>query len=364
MKEIMIDGPIGSQVTAREIVEEFRQARGEEVLVRINSEGGSVLEGEAILTAIRQHDEKVYGQIDGYAFSMAGIIALALREEEGQGGLTMPENGFLMLHEVRVGAGGTVEDLERMLAQIKAMNAAMAAKVANAFSITEAEAAKRLKDEIWMNGAEALEAGIVSSLNPAEAMAAQFDVSNFSNMPKEFLREVQVGTPAKDKADQPTNQNNKPTMKLFKLFQNHNEVEPSLEVAEIGPDDLGAELAEAQKSLDEAVATHNAQLIARDEKHAQALQNALSEQEAELSAKHAEELAKKDEAIAVANNSAEEKANEILAQAGHSPVETTEPEERSIKEQYLALNPGEDRAKFRKEHAEELKDAFGSGALK
>ena len=362
MKEIMIHGPIGSQVTAREVVEQFRQARGEEVLVRINSEGGSVLEGEAILTAIRQHDEKVYGQIDGYAFSMAGIIALALREEEGQGGLTMPENGFLMLHEVRVGAGGTVEDLERMLAQIKAMNSAIAAKVASAFSISEAEAAKRLKDEIWMNGAEALEAGIVSSLNPAEAMAAQFDVSSFTNMPKEFLAEVQVGKPTEDKADQPTNEN-KTTMKLFKLW-NNDKAEPSLELAEIGPDDLGAELAEAQKSLDELVATHSAQLIARDEKHAQALQNALSEQEAELSAKHAEELAKKDEAIEAANNSSEEKANEILAQAGHSPVETTEPEERSIKEQYLALNPGEDRAKFRKEHAEELKDAFGSGALK
>ena len=361
MKEIMIDGPIGSQVTAREVVEQFREARGEEVLVRINSEGGSVLEGEAILTAIRQHDEKVYGQIDGYAFSMAGIIALALREEEGQGGLTMPENGFLMLHEVRVGAGGTVEDLERMLAQIKSMNASIAAKVASAFNISEEEAAKRLKDEIWMNGAEALEAGIVSSLNPAEAMAAQFDVSSFTNTPKEFLRVVQVGKPTDNETDQPSNKET--TMKLFKLFQN-NEIEPSLEFAEIGPDDLGAELAEAQKSLDEAVATHSAQLIARDEKHAEALQNALAEQEAELSAKHAEELAKKDEAIEAANNSSEEKANEILAQAGHSPVETTEPEEKSIKEQYLALSPGDDRAKFRSEHAEELKDAFGSGALK
>jgi len=361
MKEIMIYGPIGSQVTAKEIVQQFQHARGEEVLLRINSEGGSVLEGEAILNSIRQHDKKVYGQVDGYAFSMAGVIALSLREEEGQGGLTMPENGYLMLHEVRVGAGGTVEDLERMLAQVKAMNAAIAAKVASAFNITEEEAAKRLKDEIWMNGAEALEAGIVSSLNPAEAMAAQFDVSTFTNLPKEFLRVVKVGKPTEDETDQPSNKET--TMKLFKLFQN-DEVEPSLEFAEIGPDDLGAELAEAQKSLDEAVATHSAQLIARDEKHAEALQNALAEQEAELCAKHAEELAKKDEAIEAAKNSSEEKANEILAQAGHSPVETTEPEEKSIKEQYLALSPGDDRAKFRKEHAEELKDAFGSGVLK
>ena len=356
MKEIMIYGPIGSQVTAREVVQEFQEARGEDVLVRIHSEGGSVLEGEAILNAIRQHEGgTVFGQIDGMAFSMAGIIALELREN-----LTMPTDGWIMLHDVRVGAGGTADDLERMLAQVKTMNASIAAKVSEALNISEAEAAQRLKDEIWMSGAEALEAGLVTSLNPAEALAAQFDAAAFSNIPNKFLRAIRDRVPAEPDASTP----NKPEMKLFKLFQNDKVETPTLEVAEIGPEDLGAELAEAQKTLDETVATHSAELIARDVKHAEALQNALSEQEAELTAKHAEELAKKDEAIEAASNSSEEKANEILAQAGHSPVETTEPEEKTIREQYLALKPGEARAKFRAEHAEELSKEFGSGALR
>lgn len=356
MKEIMIYGPIGSQVTAREVVQEFQEARGEDVLVRIHSEGGSVLEGEAILNAIRQHEGgTVFGQIDGMAFSMAGIIALELREN-----LTMPADGWIMLHDVRVGAGGTADDLERMLAQVKTMNASIAAKVSEALNISEAEAAQRLKDEIWMSGADALEAGLVTSLNPAEALAAQFDADTFSNIPNEFLRAIRDRVPVEPDASTP----NKPEMKLFKLFQNDKVETPTLEVAEIGPEDLGAELAEAQKTLDETVATHSAELIARDVKHAEALKNALSEQEAELTAKHAEELAKKDEAIEAASNSSEEKANEILAQAGHSPVETTEPEEKTIKEQYLALKPGEARAKFRAEHAEELSKEFGSGALR
>ena len=357
MKEIMIYGPIGSQVTAREVVQEFQEARGEDVLVRIHSEGGSVLEGEAILNAIRQHEGgTVFGQIDGMAFSMAGIIALELREN-----LTMPTDGWIMLHDVRVGAGGTADDLERMLAQVKTMNASIAAKVSEALNISEAEAAQRLKDEIWMSGSDALEAGLVTSLNPAEALAAQFDAAAFSNIPNEFLRAIRDRVPAEPDASTP----NKPEMKLFKLFHTNDKVEtPTLEVAEIGPEDLGAELAEAQKTLDETVATHSAELIARDVKHAEALQNALSEQEAELTAKHAEELAKKDEAIEAASNSSEEKANEILAQAGHSPVETTEPEEKTIREQYLALKPGEARAKFRAEHAEELSKEFGSGALR
>ena len=44
-------------------------------------------------------------------------------------------------------------------------------------------------------------------------------------------------------------------MKLFKLFKTESET-PSLELAEVGPEDMGAELANLQKDLDEAKATH------------------------------------------------------------------------------------------------------------
>ena len=356
MKEILIYGPIGSSVTARDVVRQFQEARGEDVLLRIHSEGGSVLEGEAILNAIRQHDATVFGQIDGMAFSFAAVIALEIGSEK----LTMPEDGWIMLHDVRVGAGGSEQDLERMLVQVKAMNASIATKVSNALGISEEDAAAKLKDEIWMNGQEALAAGLVSAITPAEALAAQFWSDQWQNVPIEFLRATRNPVPNEADASTP----NKPEMKLFKLFQNDKVETPSLELAEIGPEDLGSELAEAQKNLDETVATHAAALIVRDEKHAEAMQNALDEQRAAFEAKHAEALEEKDAAIEAAENSSEKQANEILAQAGHSPVETTEPEEKTIKEQYLALRPGDDRQKFRQEHKEELKEAFGPGVLR
>tara|TARA_R100000963_G_C4644705_1_gene108638 strand:- start:2797 stop:3867 length:1071 start_codon:yes stop_codon:yes gene_type:complete len=356
MKEILIYGPIGSSVTARDVVRQFQEARGDDVLLRIHSEGGSVLEGEAILNAIRQHDATVFGQIDGMAFSMAAIIALEVRDN-----LTMPEDGWIMLHDVRAGgAGGTEQDLERALVQVKAMNASIATKVSNALGISEEDAAAKLKDEIWMNGQEALAAGLVSAITPAEALAAQYWSDEWQNVPIQFLRSTR--NPVPNEADAESTPS-KPEMKLFKLFHN-DKVEPSLELAEIGPEDLGAELAEAQKNLDEANASNIAALVARDETHALALTNALDEQRAEIEAKHAEAIAEKDAAIEAAENSSEKQANEILAQAGHSPVETVEPEEKTVKEQYLDLKPGEERQKFRNEHREELKDAFGSGVLR
>jgi len=360
MKEILIYGAIGQGTTARDVVRQFQEAKGEDVLVRIHSEGGSVLEGEAILNAIRVHDGTVFGQIDGAAFSMAAVIALELRE---LGGLTMPENGYIMWHEVRNYAGGSEEDLERQLVQIRAMNASIAGKLAEAMNITAEDAAERLKEEIWMNGIEALAAGLVTAITPAEALAAHVPPGEFKNVPKQFSESYP-----------PTN-NEESTMKLFKLFANDKIEAPSLELAEIGPEDLGSELAEAQKTLDETVATHAATLIARDEKHATeltgrdeknalALTNALDEQRKELEAKHADAIGEKDAAIEVAKNSSEKQANEILAQAGHSPMETTEPDEKSVKEQYLAMKPGDDRQKFRQENKDELKEAFGPGVLR
>jgi ATP-dependent protease ClpP protease subunit len=345
MKEILIYGPIGQATTALDVVHQFQDSKGEDILLRIHSEGGSVLDGEAILNAIRQHDGEVHAQIDGMAFSMAAVIALEVREN-----LTMPEDGWIMFHEVRNYSGGTQEDLERQLDQMKAMNASITSKLGAALNISEEEAAERLKEEIWMNGQQALAAGLVKAITPAAALAAHVETGQWQNVPAEFFaprRKSQTKT----------------QMKLFKLFKNESE-NPSLELAEVGPEDMGAELVAIQKDLDEAKATHAAEMIAREEKHATAMQNALDGQRAELEAKHAEALKEKDAAIVVAENSSEQRANATLAQAGHDPVDIlpseTQTREERVKAEYAAINISErggveKRRNFRKKH----RDIFG-----
>ena len=345
MREILIYGPIGQATTALDVVRQFQEAKGEDVLLRIHSEGGSVLEGEAILNAIRQHDGEVRAQIDGMAFSMAAVIALEVREN-----LTMPEDGWIRFHEVRNYAGGTQEALERQLDQMRAMNASITSKLSAALNISEEEAAERLKEEIWMNGQQALASGLVTAITPAAALAAHVETGQWQNVLPEFFaprRKSQTKT----------------EMKLFKLFKNESE-NPSLELAEVGPEDMGAELAGLQKDLDEAKATHAAEMIVREDKHVTAMQNALDGQRAELEAKHAEALQEKDAAIVVAENSSEQKANATLAQAGHDPVEIlpseTQTREERVKAEYAAINIAErggveKRRNFRKKH----KDIFG-----
>lgn len=60
--------------------------------VRINSPGGEVFHGSAIVTAIRNCPAEVHTWIDGVAASMAGIVWLAGKKRH------MAKNGMLMVH--------------------------------------------------------------------------------------------------------------------------------------------------------------------------------------------------------------------------------------------------------------------------
>lgn len=185
MKEIFIYGEIGWQVDPRDIARQFQDARGEEVLLRIHSEGGSVHDGNAIITAIRGHDAPVSGQVDGMAFSMGAVIALEVRER-----LSMPADAWIMFHEVRGGGGGQVDDLKRQVEMMESMNASIVSRLSAAMGKDEAEIAGMLSNEIWMTGEEAHAAGIVATITPAQALAAHARPDQFQNVPERLKSKV------------------------------------------------------------------------------------------------------------------------------------------------------------------------------
>tara|TARA_R100001510_G_C7655442_1_gene214607 strand:+ start:4160 stop:5230 length:1071 start_codon:yes stop_codon:yes gene_type:complete len=355
MIEILIYGTIGHEVRAQDIARQFQQARGKEVLLRIHSEGGSVHEGNAIISAIRGHDKPVSAHIDGMAFSMAANIALTLRKR-----LSMPADAWIMFHEVS-GGGGQEKDLERQLEQMRAMNDSTARALAEAMNIGEEEARARLEEEIWMSGEQAHAAGLVPNLTPAEALAAHVSQGDWKNAP-ENLQDTNSTKP-----------NTTMINKIFRVFQSDSGSEP--EVAMLEADEFASqEFVALQKDFDELKATHAAELVARDEKHALELEAKLAEQREELTASHAEEIeakeneareisAKHAEELQAAEESSEEKANAILAQAGHEEIETTDAEELSVVDQYKAMAPGHARKAFREENRVELEKEFGRGAL-
>ena len=76
--------------------------------VYINSMGGDVFEGTAIANQLRRFDGNVTVTVDGFACSIASVIAMAGDE------VRMPRNATMMIHNMWTGIRGTAAELRKM----------------------------------------------------------------------------------------------------------------------------------------------------------------------------------------------------------------------------------------------------------
>lgn len=107
--ELLLYGIIGDWwdgMDALTIVRELEQLPGNEIIVRIQSPGGNVLEGLAMYNRLKQSPKKIIVYIDGIAASMGAGVAMA-------GDVVyIPTNAMMMLHKPSLdGVGGNENDL-------------------------------------------------------------------------------------------------------------------------------------------------------------------------------------------------------------------------------------------------------------
>lgn len=110
--ELKIYGDIGNwdaeeSNDAKTVVAQIEKLSGD-IDVRINSFGGSVADGLAIFNALRRHSGTVATHIDGVAYSIASLIAMAGTK------VNIAENGMLMLHAPWGAAVGNAVEMREM----------------------------------------------------------------------------------------------------------------------------------------------------------------------------------------------------------------------------------------------------------
>lgn len=167
----------GFGTSAASFTAELSKARGP-VTVHVNSPGGSVFDGLAIMTAITRHPLPVAIEIDGIAASIASVLAMAGRP------VRMAANAMLMIHNATTGMHGdaaalrkqadTLEQVQQQLVDVYARKTGM-----------DAERILAMMDaETWLTAADAHALGFVDELMEPLAMAAHFDLSKFRNAPR------------------------------------------------------------------------------------------------------------------------------------------------------------------------------------
>jgi len=167
-------------VEAETFIKDLKDIEGD-VLVRINSPGGSVFDGTAIFNAIKERQDRTDTIVDGVAASAASYIALAGNT------VSMSEGAFLMIHEPFSIAIGSAEDFRKEAGLLDKVSDQIAKFYAKKSGKDLSEVKQAMADETWFNDVEAKEFGLVDSIveeNPAENY---FDLSVFNNVPDKLL---------------------------------------------------------------------------------------------------------------------------------------------------------------------------------
>lgn len=162
--EIYLYGYIGysDEVTASAFVKELRALEKDynRIDLHINSGGGSVYEGLAIIAAIQNSKSKIVGYVDGIAASMAAVILLSLSE------CYMNKYSRAMTHRVQAGCYGNADELRAQAEQVESLENTLVDILVKKTGLKADEVKNTYitdRDK-WMTADECLKAGLINGI--------------------------------------------------------------------------------------------------------------------------------------------------------------------------------------------------------
>lgn len=254
----------------------------EEIVVNINSPGGSVFEGIEIYNYLKGLDNPTTVRINSLAASIATVIALGADE------LHISESAFFMIHNPWSMAMGEADDMRKQADVLDKIKETILSIYEKNSTLDRERITALMDEETWLTGSEAVEYGFANQLTEGVKVAAKATtdiINQFKNKPKEL--------------NIMANEENKSILDKIKSLLSGEETTNELQ-------DRYAELTEEVKALKEA----NADLEAQNKEMEATLEEAYNSIKAEKDNKVAEVSAKVEEVEAKAKELAE-KVNEI-----------------------------------------------------
>lgn len=169
-------------VSAKNVLDAIREANGRPIEVHINSEGGSVFDGFAIHTLLRDSASQVTAYIDGLAASAASYIVCAANE------IVMSDVAWFMIHEASGFGIGNKSELRKEADLLENIDNT----IAKVYAARSGEHDQRyfldlMAEETWMDSDTAKELGLIDEISEALPAVAHLDLSSedaLSNAPE------------------------------------------------------------------------------------------------------------------------------------------------------------------------------------
>lgn len=162
MMRFVIDGEITSATVRDFMASASELEEGEDIELKLTSEGGSVVDGNIIVSKLRELSRQGHrstAHVVSIAASMASVIACACDR------LILDSNAFLMIHQVWTTVAGNADDLRKEANTLDLVTKSLISVYRTKFDKTDDELLAMLKDETWILGEQAAEYGLKCLVN-------------------------------------------------------------------------------------------------------------------------------------------------------------------------------------------------------
>jgi ATP-dependent Clp protease protease subunit len=167
-------------VGAKDVISAINSIKDAKVLnIRINSPGGDVFEGRAIMEAIKRFDGKTVAHIDALAASAATSIALAADE------VVMADGALFMIHNASGLVWGDKNDMRGTADLLEKVEGSIVNDYTTKTGLDAAIVAEMMDQETWMNADEALANKFVDRIVKTGKAKNTWNLSAFDKAPKE-----------------------------------------------------------------------------------------------------------------------------------------------------------------------------------
>ena len=168
-----------SETSARHFKDELaKHPNAKEITVYITSLGGSVMEGIAIYNQLKRHPAHVTVQIDGFACSIASVIAMAGDK------VIMPKNTVMMIHNAWTIAVGNSRELHKAADDLEVINQASRQAYLDKAGdkLSEEKLTELLDGETYLTAEQCMEYGLIDSYGGDEEDGSGADPAQLTGM--------------------------------------------------------------------------------------------------------------------------------------------------------------------------------------
>lgn len=194
VSEFTIYGVIGESwwidkyTSASDVDNALNEAAGKDILIRLNSPGGSAFDGIAIYNRLLAYKEefkaKITVRVDGYACSAASVFPLAADE------IIMGAGTMYMIHEASTWTGGTKGTFRSQADLLEKLEDGIIDIYATKANVSREEIREKVDAETWFSAREAVEIGFATATT-SSVEGNNEEVENLKNQVATLQNEIE-----------------------------------------------------------------------------------------------------------------------------------------------------------------------------